>query len=578
MLDINEEELHRHSVRTLFARHRLSLPGILGMTATLLFAYRDADKTQLAIWVSMLGLNTLVQWYCIRSYFINPTRFKPYDWARLLTVSSGTMATVMGMSVLLFLDFSNQTHVLLVTLFLVGPIFGSTLFAAAYFPIHLFWCFGTMIPLVVCFIFSGVTDFIILGFALLLMAIPSALILGWMLAGEFKRGLRSHFENIRLIDELRHEKLRVENISHDKSRFLTAVSHDLRQPLHALDLFHASLKSKLEQEDQKKLLGLACQSSRALGEMLGELMDIARFDAGKIRPELQMIPLVPLLKECADEMQLMAVEKRLKLRVRLPRKACVVNSDPVLLKRILRNLLSNAIRHSESGGVLLGTRMRDSCVHIEVHDTGLGIAEAQLPHIFDEFYQIDNPERDREKGLGLGLAIVRRVAEVLNHHIHVRSQQGRGSCFSVIAPLGAAVGLCLQEVVQPEVDANVAGLFVFVVDDDRAILQGMRELLLGWGCEVLLAESEVDLFGKLTAHEYPPADVLISDYRLRHGHTGLDVARAVQAHFSSEIPTLIISGDVNPEVQAEVRAAGCYWQEKPVHDDVLKKMIAELGG
>jgi signal transduction histidine kinase/CheY-like chemotaxis protein len=484
----------------------------------------------------------------------------------------------MGISPLFFPDLNNETTVLLVTLFLVTPIFASTVFAAPYFPIHVFWTLGSVLPLSAYFIFSGVTDFIVLGLSLLLAGVPSALVLGWILAVEFKRGLRTHFENIRLIDELRHEKTRVEEINHDKSRFLAAVSHDLRQPLHALDLFHASLKSKLNQQESKELLALASHSSRALGEMLGELIDISRLDAGKINPEPRTMPLTPLLRECAEEIQPLADKKGLKLRIYLPRKGCV-KSDPVLLKRILRNLLSNAVRHTENGGVLLGARMRGSDVRIEVYDTGSGIDKTQLPHIFDEFYQVDNPERDREKGLGLGLAIVRRLADMLGHDIHVHSQLGKGSCFSVVVPLCSEAEASLHKMTKPMGDVDVAGLFVPVVDDDRIILKGMRKLLLDWGCEVLLAESEHELLHELGTHNYPHPDILICDYRLRDKRTGVEVVKAVRGHFGdAEIPAIIISGDVHPDVQQKVKAAGCNWLEKPVSADILKRMIAELTG
>jgi len=576
ILPVEEDKLIRESVRTLFFRHRLSLPGVLVMTAVLLFAYRDADQAQLLIWIAVVGLSCMIQWFCIRSYFLNPSRFAGYGWARLLALSSGMLGLILGLSAFFFLDLSNGTSAVLVTLFLVAPIYGSTVFAAAYPPVHAAWCLGTTIPLLWHFIASDMTDFIVLGFGILLAGTPSALALGWILAGEFKRSLRARLENVRLIGELRHEKVRVEKVSRDKSRFLAAISHDLRQPLHALDLFLSSLKLRLEDEGQQRLLGLARHSSLALGEMLGELMDIARFDAGKISPERRIVPLGSLLRECSQEMQPLAEKKGLKMRVRMPHSGCV-NTDPVLFKRILRNLLTNAIQHTQQGGVLLGTRLRDGFVHIEVYDTGLGISKEKLSYIFDEFYQIEDMERKHEKGMGLGLAIVKRVADVLGHQINVRSSPGRGSCFSVVAPLCAAAKQCRQDVF-PElrVAADIAGLFVLVVDDDCDILLGMRELLLGWGCEVLLAESEAALIDELTAHEYPLPDILISDYRLRDGHTGLQVVSSVRRHFDSGIPTLIISGDVHPEVQTAVNEAGCRWLEKPVQEDALRKMLAEV--
>ncbi|MDX8391794.1 MAG: hybrid sensor histidine kinase/response regulator [Mariprofundaceae bacterium] len=578
ILQEEENKLIRESVRTLFFRHRLSLPGILLMTATLLFAYREADQFWLAIWALAVGLNSIVQWYCIHCYFRNPSRFDAYGWARLLTLSSGSLGLILGISPCFFLDLSSGTSVVLAALFLVAPIYGSAVFAAPYFPVHVAWSLGSTMPLVWYFINSGTTDYLVLGLGILLAGTPSALMLGWMLAGEFTRSLRARFENVRLIGELRHEKLQVEKISRDKSRFLIAVSHDLRQPLHALDLFLSSLKSQLEQQDQQRLLDLARHSSRVLGEMLGELMDIARFDAGKTSPNRQIVSLAPLLRECSDEMRPLAVEKGLKLRFHMPHKGCV-NTDPALLKRILRNLLANAIQHTQKGGILLGTRIRDGLVHIEVYDTGTGIAKEQLSHIFDAFYQIDNPERDREKGLGLGLAIVQGIADALDHQVNVRSQIGRGSCFSVLVPLCPAAKQQQQEAL-PEavVIADVSGLFVLVIDDDNAILQGMRELLLGWGCEVLLAESEDALMAELAAHDYPQPDILICDYRLRDERTGLDVAASVRRHFNAEIPTLIISGDVHPEVEDTVRKAGWCWQEKPMADDALRRVMAELTG
>jgi len=161
--------------------------------------------------------------------------------------------------------------------------------------------------------------------------------------------------------------------------------------------------------------------------------------------------------------------------------------------------------------------------------------------------------------------------------VNVRSQSGRGSCFSVAAPLCVVAKQCQLEISpQPLVATDIAGLFVLVVDDDRAILQGMRELLLGWGCEVLLAESEMALFGELKTQAYPHPDLLICDYRLRGGCTGLQVVRAVREHFDAEIPTLIISGDVHPDVEDAVRKNGCRWLEKPLREDDLRKMLAGI--
>ncbi len=548
---------------------------IAGVTAVTL--WNISPEPLLWPWFFCILLMTIVRGIYYRKFMLanhSDKRDNAIRWAHGYTAGVVISGILWGALPWIALDLTSVSNTLVICIVIFGMMAASIGSHATYLPAFASFLLIAGGMLVLRFFVESQAALMIglMITTLVVINLSYAINLGRIFRGTIARD----FEREQLLHELEEKKNKAENASRDKSRFLAAVSHDLRQPLHALSLFHASLKASLEKEDQKNLLALADQSSRALGEMLGELLDIARLDAGKIKPDPCRFPLASLLGECAEGMQPLADEQGLKFRLRLPRKGCV-KSDPVLLKRILRNLLANAIRYTESGGVLLGTRRRDDDVHIEVYDTGVGIPEESLPHIFDEFYQINNPERDREKGLGLGLSIVRRMADTLGHRIHVRSRPGSGSCFSIIVPLYSEMEAYPQETDAPRMDMDVAGLFVIVVDDDRAILQGMRELLLGWGCEVLLAESEADLLGELKEHKYPPADVLISDYRLRGGHTGLEVSKAVEAHFAREIPTLITSGDVSPEVQTGVREAGYHWLEKPVQDDVLKGMIAELG-
>ncbi len=576
VLRADHRDLARESVRILFLRHRLSRVGVLAMIALLSLVYRNAEPGGLLVWLAAAMVGTAAYFWCIRAYFMAPDRYEGYGWARVLALCSGLLGLALGVSPCFFLDQDDPTNVVLATLFLVSPMFGSTVFAAAYFPVHVTWTLGTTLPLTVSLLTSDVTDLVVLGGGLAGAGIPAGLVLGWILSREFDGALRDRLEKNLLIDELRREKQRVESVSMDKSRFLAAVSHDLRQPLHALDLFHASLRARLRDGELGRLLDLAGHASRSLGEMLGELMDISRFDAGRIVANKRVVAVAPLLRECVDEMTPLAEEKGLVLRLRARREVSV-HSDPVLLKRVIRNLVSNAIRHTETGGVLVGVRVCRGEVRIEVRDTGPGIDDEQLPYIFDEFYQIDNPERDREKGLGLGLAIVRRVTEMLGHTVHVRSRPGTGTCFSVTAPLcGSASSPAAGGRNGGADDVDVSGVFVLVVDDDRVILQGMRALLLGWGCEVLLAESGVELIDELAAHDYPMADALICDYRLRDGRTGIEVVESVRSYLGVELPALIVSGDVHPEVRREVIQAGCRWIEKPVREGRLRRILAEM--
>lgn len=565
-------------VKMLYSHSRIALLGhFFSALLTTILLWPSSRHDLLILWLTLQLLAAMLRGFLAIRFNIllksgRIIRFRHWAWASALgSLMHGIIWAYLAWIIMLPDVLSNALIISLVSSGMVASSIGAS---AVFFPAYLCFVVPLGAAISLRFMLEG-GSMIAIGLLMMFYIIVNssfALSLLKVIQASIARG----FEREELLADVQKKQQEAEHANRDKSRFLAAVSHDLRQPLHALELFHASLKSKLNKPEQKDILGLASHSSRALGEMLGELMDISCLDAGNTKPELRITPLVSLLRECADEVQPLAYEKGLRLRLRLPRER-YVNSDPILLKRILRNLLSNAIRHTESGGVLLGTRMRDGRLHIKVYDTGSGICETQLPYIFDEFYQINNPERDRDKGLGLGLSIVRRVADILDHDIHVHSQLSKGSCFTVTVPLCTTVEQHPQEaVVQPTVDTKVAGLFVLVVDDDRAILQAMRKLLLGWGCEVLLAESAEGLLNELTTHNYPPADILLSDYRLRGGHTGLELGTAIKAHFPHEIPTLIISGDIHPDVQSKVRNAGYQWLEKPVQDEVLKRQISNL--
>lgn len=572
-----EERVFAERIRTLYGHTRIVMAGFLvaGIGAAMLWSSTSHDL--LVGWLALSLLIYVLRALHARAFFVSERQGKRMHygrWAWGYALGSAISGILWGSLPWFAMDASSLSNTLIITLILYGMIAACIGSHSPFLPAFFSYVIIAGCLLASRFIVEG-GSLALIGVLLLLFLLPNT-IYAVTLSRTIRESIARRFEREVLLADVQEKREEAERANLDKSRFLAAVSHDLRQPLHALDLFHSSLKSRVADKDQQRLLGLASHSSHALGEMLGELMDIARFDAGKIVPRQRIVPLAPMLRGCTDEVRPLADEKGLDFRVRLPCRGCV-ETDPVLLKRILRNLLSNAIRYTGSGGVLVGTRMRGDVVCIEVYDTGPGIGEEQLSNIFDEFYQIDNPERDREKGLGLGLAIVRRVSRVLGHRVSVRSRPGRGSRFSVSLPLCAVAQQCQPGDVNASMySGDVSGLFVVVVDDDHAILQGMRELLRGWKCEVLLAGSEDELLAELTAHEYPCPDVLISDYRLRGGRTGLEVVAAVQAHFVALIPSVIISGDVHPEVQKLVDQAGCRWLEKPVQDEELKRVLAEL--
>lgn len=358
-----------------------------------------------------------------------------------------------------------------------------------------------------------------------------------------------------------------------KSRFLAAASHDLRQPMHALGLFATAVRPHVADGQGQHIVDKIELSIASTEAMFNALLDISRLDAGIMTPEIKPLAVGDLLNRLAVEYALRAEEKGLSLRVSTH--AHTVLSDAFLLERILRNYLSNAIRYTQHGGIVVGCRVRGAMLCIEVWDTGCGIPADKLNDIYQEFYQIGNPERDRTKGLGLGLAIVQRTAGLLSHPIAVRSVPGRGSMFSVMAPLTSAA-------VQPMLDGNdvpvdesrLVGATVLVIDDEADVLTAMSLLLRQWGCAVVTAESAAQALALLRQRDQAP-DAILSDYRLRDGETGVAAIRAIH-HEWGVTPAALVTGDTAPDRLVEAASSGYALLHKPFSPARLKVIVCRL--
>jgi two-component system, sensor histidine kinase len=262
--------------------------------------------------------------------------------------------------------------------------------------------------------------------------------------------------------------------------------------------------------------------------------------------------------------------------MRLMLTRAVVRSDATLLERILRNLVHNAIRYTNAGGVVVGCRRRGDAVRIAVCDSGVGIEAMHLSDIFQEFYQVANPERDRTRGLGLGLAIVDRLARLLNHPLDVVSVPGRGSVFSITVPRGEAA--TAEPYPSPPVEVfegKLGGALVVVIDDEAAVLDGMREVLQQWGCRPVLADSADEALSQLAGAKSRPAAV-IADYRLRAGETGTAAIERIRSAHGSDIPGVIITGDTAPDRLREAEASGYHLLHKPVRPVRLRALLSFL--
>ncbi|HEX8961529.1 MAG TPA: PAS domain S-box protein [Rhodocyclaceae bacterium] len=370
-------------------------------------------------------------------------------------------------------------------------------------------------------------------------------------------------ESKRAEQELRTAKLEAEGANDAKSRFLAAVSHDLRQPLSALSLYVGALDSKLKPADAKLLANMK-NCVAGLNEMLSDLLDLSELDAGAVVPKVSDFHLDAVLAKVVSAHEPDAKAKRLQLRRSYPR--LVGRTDPVLFQRIVGNLISNAVRYTDHGGILIGCRRRDGKTWVEVWDTGAGIPGDQTAEIFCEFKQLGNSERNRIKGTGLGLAIVAKTALLLGLAIRVQSKPGRGSMFAVELPLGTSVAPRVQR------RRHQQALRIAVVEDDDQVAAALIYALMQSGHQVVSAESGARLLRLLDG---TAPQVMISDYRLGGGETGLDAIAAVRSRFGPGLPALVVTGDTDPSLFRRVEGEGIRVLHKPLRIEVLQDAIAD---
>ena len=365
--------------------------------------------------------------------------------------------------------------------------------------------------------------------------------------------------------------LALKNANEAKTRFLAVASHDLRQPLHALALFVERLDKGSLDPRRRELVGHIENAVRALAELLDGLLDISRLYAGAVRPEVHAFPLAAVIDRVEHSCRASADEKGLRLRV-VPSSA-LVRSDPVLLERVLGNFASNAVRYTERGGIVIGCRRRGAELRIDVLDTGPGIPAAERDKIFLEFYQVPSSTREPGKGLGLGLAIVERLARLLGHRIEVASPPGRGCRFSVFVPGASASELPQPSRVSEHAALRAAGERVLVVEDDAEARAAIAGLLRDWGFEVLEASSAERAI-ELARLRTP--SIVIADLRLGGALDGIELIALLRANLGRELPAALISGEITTQALERSVAAGVPRLLKPVSPPRLRAVMQRL--
>ncbi len=373
--------------------------------------------------------------------------------------------------------------------------------------------------------------------------------------------------------DLAAKKEEAERANTARSRFFASASHDLRQPLHALGLFGEALKQRVKSGELRTLAAQISSSISSLETLLNTLLDVSRLDAGIIEVRKRHFPASQLFEHIRQQFEGPAAAKGLKLKVRPSN--WILHSDPVLLERILINLVSNALRYTQSGRILVAGRKHGNSLLIQVWDTGIGIPQNALDTIFEEFVQLNNPERDREKGLGLGLAIVARTASLLGLRISVHSRVGHGSVFGLEVPLGSTHQLSPAETMHPPPAASLQERLAVVVDDEVPILRAMENLFKTWGVSLVTGRSAGEALDQLRQLGSAP-DFLITDYSLPGDTDGIEVARRFRAAYGPELPVLVLTGDTAADTLQCITDAGLKIMHKPVRPARLRAALAHL--
>jgi signal transduction histidine kinase/CheY-like chemotaxis protein len=416
--------------------------------------------------------------------------------------------------------------------------------------------------------------------ALIFLYIITVLIASRGIRKSTAQAIELQFQNLDLVESLTEQNIKTEaalqeaqRASKAKTRFFAAANHDLRQPLHSLGLFTATLASQVENPEQRRIVDHIDNSVKSLEELFNSILDISALDAGTLKVHKQHFNIKDYFDRIAPDLSELAKEKNLYFDVAVGDH--VVYSDPTLLHRIINNLAVNAIAYTENGGIRIVSEIVGPNLQISVIDTGKGIADEQVHAIFDEFVQLNNPERDRTKGLGLGLSIVQRITDLLDIELNLQTKAGEGSAFHIVLEGGNPALANADSDTFFASEHSLDGQFVLVIDDEAEARLAMEGLLLSWSCEVMLASSGAEAVQQLEEYGQIPS-LIISDFRLRVNENGGDAIHAIKQHFDVDVPAIIITGDTAPEQLREIDKLQLPTLHKPCKPAELKALLFAL--
>ncbi len=573
-----DSQVRATQIEMLYANLGTAFGGqVLGTVLVTLTVFSRFPLWSVALWFIASIANQISRLVLLRLYNrTGPAANDAGRWGTYWLVGAAVSGVLWSSTLWLFFSpDAPQQQIVLMSL-LVSVCGVAVALTSMHLPSYYTFLFATLLPVIARYLWEGGPYDLLIAFivSVLLVAL-------WKVGRSFnaliERALRSRYANevlSRRLEvqnvELLHARDRADQASRAKSQFFAAASHDLRQPLHAMGLFAAALSAKAHEPDVANLVTSISSSVEALEGLFNELLDISKIDAGKVKPEVTDVSVTALFDRLRMDFEPEAFDRGLALRMRS--RNVWVRSDPVLLERILRNLISNAMRYTRAGGVLVSTRLHGGGLRFEVWDTGLGIAADDQTRIFEEFVQLANAERDRRKGLGLGLSIVQRLSALLGHRVRLASRPGRGTVFRIDVPLGRAPVVRAAATRTERSHADLDGRCILVIDDEASIVDGMAALLGSWGAQTLTAGRAEEALAQIADRTGPP-DLIIADYQLRDGEIGPEVVAAVRKFFGTDIPAILVTGSATPERLEEARDLGHHLLLKPVMPAKLRTLI-----
>lgn len=573
----------------LMLRDKLSV--MLGNYALITYANVVVSCLSAYVLKELFSLHILILWFVVilgvavtrlwlhKQYFANETNatLGLVKWSRIFILSTFIASLPWCYAAWFFIVDSAPENITFLMVTLMGMAAGSIGSSGGYFPAFLSYSVPFMLVLSVRIMSIESFHYQILGYFSLSLTVG---FIGFARANQkaLEQALTLKYENISLVKQLEEKNQslvehidKVEDANRQKSQFLAAASHDLRQPLQSLTLFSEVLQHQVKEDSARNTLDKINLSISALNSLFNALLDVSRLDAGDVQVNKQGVDLGAVFDRIKNAFQEQALAKKIVLRT--VNTGLTVNTDPVLLQRCLDNLVTNAILHSCGSKILIGVKRRKKYVDIVVIDNGCGIEAHEQKNIFKEFHQLNNSERDRQKGLGLGLAIVKRTTDLLDHKLLLKSARNKGAAFYLTLPR-SNMNTTNKPLVAMVRSKQLNGVTILVIDDEKDIREGMVLLLKQWGANVATASGADEVNQLIHANCYP--DAIISDYRLPGKLTGSQLVEQLRASSSLNIPAMLITGDTAPERINEARDSGLLLMHKPINPAKLRIALTRI--